>query len=85
MIQSFIQHYIKILLKNFIVSSTIRPENFYADGMQAAQVLALALPGVVPTNIRQTVVDYLVSDIRKQGTHLTTGITSTAELCPVLF
>jgi alpha-L-rhamnosidase len=58
--------------------------NFYADGMQAAQILALALPGVVPANLRQTVVDYLVSDIRQKDIHVTTGIISTAELYPVL-
>jgi len=31
--------------------------NAYADGMQAAQVLALSLPDVVPTNVRSAVVD----------------------------
>ena len=31
-------------------------ETFYADGMQAAQVLALALPNVVPTNVRDVVI-----------------------------
>ena len=57
---------------------------FYADGLQAAQILALALPDVVPANLRQTVVDYLVSDIRQKDIHVTTGIISTAELYPVL-
>jgi hypothetical protein len=36
--------------------------NFYADGMQAVQVLALALPGVVPANIRGAIVDYLADN-----------------------
>ncbi len=58
--------------------------NFYADGLQAAQVLALALPDVVPDNIRKTILDYLASDIRAQGIHVTTGIMSTAELYPLL-
>jgi alpha-L-rhamnosidase len=58
--------------------------NFYADGMQAAQVLALALPGVVPVNIRNTVINQLVTDINQQGIHVTTGIVSTAQLYPLL-
>jgi len=58
--------------------------NFYADGMQAAQILALALPNVVPSNLRGAIVDYLASDINRQGNHLTTGIVSTAQLYPVL-
>ena len=37
--------------------------NTYADGMQAVQVLALALPNVVPANVHETVVNNLVSDI----------------------
>jgi alpha-L-rhamnosidase len=58
--------------------------NFYADGMQAAQVLALALPGVVPQNIRNTVINQLVTDINQKGIHVTTGIVSTAQLYPLL-
>ncbi len=58
--------------------------NFYADGMQAAQVLALALPNVVPTNVRSAVVDYLVTNIKQNGNHMTTGIISNAQLYPVL-
>ncbi|UJR06990.1 hypothetical protein I4U23_011278 [Adineta vaga] len=58
--------------------------NTYADGMQAAQVLALALPGVVPPNVRGVVVDNLVTDISKQGNHVTTGIVSNAQIYPVL-
>lgn len=40
--------------------------NYYGDGMQAAQVFALALPKVVPENLRQTVINYLVEDINKK-------------------
>ena len=58
--------------------------NFYAEGMQAAQVLALALPGVVPDNLRSAVVDYLATDISRKGNHATTGIVSTAQLYPIL-
>ncbi|CAF1345761.1 unnamed protein product [Adineta ricciae] len=58
--------------------------NFYADGLQAAQVLALALPGVVPPTIRDVVVNYLVQNITNNGNHATTGIVSTAQLYPIL-
>jgi alpha-L-rhamnosidase len=58
--------------------------NTYADGMQAAQVLALALPGVVPSNVKGAVVDNLVTDISKNGNHVTTGIVSNAQIYPVL-
>ncbi|UJR34539.1 hypothetical protein I4U23_027316 [Adineta vaga] len=57
---------------------------FYADGMQAAQILALALPGVVPSTIRDSIVDYLVRNITENGNHATTGIVSTAQLYPIL-
>ncbi|CAF1241697.1 unnamed protein product [Rotaria sp. Silwood1] len=58
--------------------------NFYADGMQAAQVLALALPGVVPSNVRESVINQLVNDINQKDIHVTTGIVSTAQIYPVL-
>jgi alpha-L-rhamnosidase len=58
--------------------------NFYSDGMQAAQVLALALPRVVPTNVRSAIIDHLVSNITENGNHVTTGIVSTARIYPVL-
>ncbi len=58
--------------------------NFYADGMQSAQALALALPGVVPTSVREAVVNQLVADINQHGIHVTTGIVSTAQLYPIL-
>jgi hypothetical protein len=48
--------------------------------MQAAQILALALPGVVPVNLRGANLDYLVTNISKSGNHVTTGIVSTAQL-----
>ena len=58
--------------------------NVYADGMQAAQILALVLPNVVPSNIRSAIIDYLVTDIDRQGNHVTTGIVSVAQLYPLL-
>ncbi|CAF1081136.1 unnamed protein product [Rotaria sordida] len=58
--------------------------NFYADGKQAAQVLALALPGVVPANVRDTVINQLVTDINQKDNHVTTGIVSTAQIYPIL-
>jgi len=58
--------------------------NCYADGLQAAQVLALSLPNLVPANVRNSVIDHLVNDILKQDTHVTTGIISTAQIYPIL-
>lgn len=58
--------------------------HYYAEGMQAAQVLALASPGVVPTDLRASVVDYLVNNITRSGNHATTGIVSIARLYPLL-
>ena len=55
----------------------------YADGQQAANVLALSLPGVVPANLTATVLDSLVNDIRNRG-QWTTGIISIAQLFPLL-
>ncbi|CAF2633920.1 unnamed protein product [Rotaria sp. Silwood2] len=57
---------------------------YYTDGMQAAQVLALALPNVVPANVRDSVLQYLVQDIQAKGNHVSTGIVSTAQLYPLL-
>ncbi|CAF0776679.1 unnamed protein product [Adineta ricciae] len=58
--------------------------NYYADGMQSAQVLALALPNVVPENARVTVFNHLLSDISAKNNHVSTGIVSTAQLYPLL-
>ncbi|CAF3947898.1 unnamed protein product [Rotaria sordida] len=57
---------------------------YYADGMQAAQILALALPNVVPTNVRDTVFKHLIQDINDKGNHVSTGIVSTAAIFPLL-
>jgi alpha-L-rhamnosidase len=58
--------------------------NYYADGMQAAQILALALPNVVPANVRDAVLTHLIQDISSKGNHSSTGIVSTAQLYPLL-
>ena len=55
----------------------------YADGQQAANVLALSLPGVVPANLTATVLGSLVDDIHNRG-QWTTGIVSIAQLFPLL-
>ncbi|CAF1122091.1 unnamed protein product [Adineta ricciae] len=59
-------------------------DGYYTDGMQAAQILALALPNVVPMNVRDHVLQHLVQDIQAKGNHVTTGIVSTAQLYPLL-
>ena len=58
--------------------------NFYANGMQTPQILALSLPNVVPDNLRDRVLKHLASDIIDQGTHVSTGIIGTAQLYPLL-
>jgi len=55
----------------------------YADGMQTANALALALPGVVPQAKVKNVVNALVNDIKTHGS-VTTGIVGFAQLFPVL-
>ena len=55
----------------------------YADGQQAANVLALSLPGVVPANLTGVVLGSLVNDIVNRG-QWTTGIVSIAQLFPLL-
>ncbi|CAF4325997.1 unnamed protein product, partial [Adineta steineri] len=57
---------------------------YYADGMQAAQILALALPNVVPASARDSVFQHLLQDINAKGNHTSTGIVSTAQLFPLL-
>ena len=61
-----------------------RSSQSYANGMQTPQILALALPNVVPNSTRQTVLECLVNDIRQKGNHVSTGIIGTAQLYPLL-
>ena len=74
------QHLAEEFPRTFYRSAT----NFYADGLQVAQILALALPNVVPMNVRGEVFDHLVTDISEKGTHVSTGIIATAQLYPLL-
>lgn len=55
----------------------------YADGMQAANTLALALPGVVSDANKSAILAAVVDDINKRGHH-TCGIVSIAQLFPIL-
>ena len=55
----------------------------YADGSQAANALALALPGVVPESDVDAVVASLVANITALGHH-TCGVTSVSQLFPML-
>ena len=57
--------------------------NGYSDGSQAANTLALALPGLVPANLSSAVLSSLVQDIKSKG-QFTTGIVSIAQLFPLL-
>ncbi|CAF2059409.1 unnamed protein product [Rotaria magnacalcarata] len=56
----------------------------YADNSQAANVLALALPNVVPDEIQTTVWESLLNNIKSQNVHFTGGIVSVAQLYPLL-
>ena len=55
----------------------------YTDGSQTANILALALPNVVPAALRSAVLESLVNDLRSTG-HFTGGIVSVAALYPLL-
>ena len=55
----------------------------YSNNAQTANVLALALPGVVPAGLRDGVIKQLVADILQKG-HMTCGIIGAAWLLPVL-
>eukprot|EP00040_Diaphanoeca_grandis_P031968 m.192534 g.192534 ORF g.192534 m.192534 type:complete len:1045 (-) comp32471_c0_seq1:82-3216(-) len=50
-------------------------KGYYENGSQTAQVLALAIPGLVPANITNQIVAHLVNDIiHVHGNHTTCGI-----------
>lgn len=61
-----------------------RTSNFYDNGMQTPQILALALPHVVPNDLRKNIFEHLVSDIQEKNLHASTGIIGTAQLYPLL-
>jgi alpha-L-rhamnosidase len=51
----------------------------YAGGHQAADAVALDM-NIVPTDLRQTVLDHLIADIRAQGNHVNVGIVTLGAL-----
>jgi alpha-L-rhamnosidase len=55
----------------------------YSDGNQPANILALALPDVIPTSLRATVLNALINNILTTG-YFTGGIVSVAALFPLL-
>jgi alpha-L-rhamnosidase len=55
----------------------------YIDGTQAMNILALALPNVVPMSIRAAVLNLLVNNLVTTG-HFTGGMVSVAPLYPLL-
>ncbi|CAF1238174.1 unnamed protein product [Adineta steineri] len=57
--------------------------NVYVDGSQAMNILALALPDVVPVSLRTNVLNSLINNIVTTG-HFTGGIVSVAPLYPLL-
>jgi alpha-L-rhamnosidase len=57
--------------------------NAYSDGNQPANVLALALPNVVPASLRSTVLNSLINNLLTTG-YFTGGIVSVAALYPLL-
>jgi alpha-L-rhamnosidase len=58
-------------------------KNSYRNGTQTAQLLALAF-GIVPDDRRAAVAQSLVDDVTRHTNHLTTGMTGTKFLLPVL-
>ncbi|CAF3886294.1 unnamed protein product [Adineta steineri] len=57
--------------------------NVYVDGSQAMNILALALPDVVPVSLRTNVLNSLINNIVTTG-HFTGGIVTVAPLYPLL-
>ncbi|CAF0992742.1 unnamed protein product [Didymodactylos carnosus] len=60
--------------------------NYYGtDGSQTSQILASALPGVIPSQqIRSSVIQLLVNDIRNQTINLTSGLIGMTNLFKAL-
>ena len=56
----------------------------YADNLQAANVFALSLPGVVPDPLRNGVLNTLVSDIQQRDALYSEGFISISLLWPLL-
>jgi alpha-L-rhamnosidase len=58
-------------------------KNLYRNGTQTAQLLPLAF-GIAPDDRRAAIAQSLVDDVVRHGNHLTTGMTGTKFLLPVL-
>jgi len=71
-------------LANEFHTTFYNPSIGYADGKQTANVLALSLPGVVPSGELANVEMLLLNDIKNHQNHLSTGIIGTRYLFPVL-
>ena len=56
----------------------------YADNLQAANIFALSLPGVVPDSLRSAVLNTLVSDIQQRDALYSEGFVSISLLWPLL-
>jgi alpha-L-rhamnosidase len=72
------------LTQEFNVAFYNDQQKGYADNKQTANVLALALPEIVPPNLRNAVGKTLLNDLKQHGNHLTTGIIGTRFLFEVL-
>lgn len=70
-------------IKKAFVKEYMTPSGRLVSGSQTAYVLALNFD-MLPENLRQQAVDFLVNNINSYGDHLTTGFLGTPYLCQVL-
>lgn len=70
-------------IKKAFVKEYTTPGGRLVSGSQTAYVLALNFD-MLPENLRQQAVDFLVKNIESYGNHLTTGFLGTPYLCHVL-
>ncbi|RAJ21035.1 glycoside hydrolase family 78 protein [Pedobacter cryoconitis] len=75
---ALLDHIKKAFLKEYIT-----PSGRLVSGSQTAYVLALNFD-MLPEDLRQQAVDFLVKNIESYGNHLTTGFLGTPYLCHVL-
>ncbi len=70
-------------IKKAFIKEYMTPSGRLVSGSQTAYVLALNFD-MLPENLRQQAVDFLVNNITSYGDHLTTGFLGTPYLCHVL-
>ena len=70
-------------IKKAFLKEYLTPNGRLVSGSQTAYVLALNFE-LLPENLRQQAVDFLVTNIKSYGNHLTTGFLGTPYLCHVL-